>query len=234
MAITDQSIVNVYNYSDSPVSLATTIKPDGYWFEPAINEESPSIIPMSFLELRVANGQSEIFRDGGLKFDKEQEKEIYEKLLIRNWEEILTLKEIEDTILNPSKKKLEKIVKITNLSAFDKIRGALVRLQNTAQYDISQRVVDTINYRYQELYTNKRRTEIVIKKTKQEELEDVKNKTIKSEIEKIKKDLEKSIRAEIKAELLKETEVKKETEIKKETETKKKSTKKDEKSTKKE
>lgn len=219
MQITDQTIVNVYNYADNPVSLPTHIKPDGYWFESAI-DDTPSMIPISFSEIRVANSQSQVFREGKLRFDKAIEASIYEALKIKDWENILTLKEIEDTILNPTQEKLEKIINITSISAFDRVRGVLVRLQNSGQYDISQRVIDAINYRYQELYRNKRKTEIVIHKTKQEMMKEVKDEIIQTELEKAKKELEKKIRAEIEAELKKEE--------------KKKTEKKDNKTTKKE
>ena len=219
MQITDQTIINIYNYADNPVSLPTHIKPDGYWFEPAI-DGVPSMIPISFAEVRVANSQSQIFREGKLRFDKTLEQYVYEALKIRDWESILTLKEIEDTILNPTQEKLEKVINITSISSFDRVRGALVSLQNTGQYDISQRVIDAINYRYQELYRNKRKTEIVIHKTKQEMMDEVKDEIIQTELEKAKKELEKKIRAEIESELKKED--------------KKKAEKKDDKTTKKE
>ena len=228
MQITDQTIINVFNYSDNPVSLPTHIKPDGYWFEPA-NNDIPSMLPISFAEIRVANSQSDVFREGRLRFEKEHQEDIYKALSINNWEDILSDKEIKDIILNPTKEKLERIVNIISITAFDKVRGILVSLQNTGQYDISQRVIDTINYRYQELYRGKRRTEIKVYKTKQEVMDEVKDEIIADELEKAKKELEEKIRKELKTEMEKENK-KKST---KKTDTNKDDTKKDNKTTKK-
>lgn len=203
MQITDQTIINVYNYADNPVSLPTHINPDGYWFEPAV-DGNPSMFPITFAEIRVANSQSQIFREGKLRFDKDCEEDVYKALKINNWKDILTEKEIKDTILNPTKDKLEKLINITSLTVFDRVRGVLVSLQNSGQYDISERVVEVVNYRYQELYRNKRKSEIIIHKTKQEMLDEAKDEIIAKELEKAKKDLEEKIRKEIKAEMIKE------------------------------
>lgn len=203
MQITDQTIINVYNYADNPVSLPTHVNPDGYWFEPAI-EGNPSMFPITFAEIRVANSQSQIFREGKLRFDKEVEEEVYKALKINNWKDILTEKEIKDTILNPTKEKLERLVNITSLTVFDRVRGVLVSLQNSGEYDISERAAQVINYRYQELYRNKRKSEIIIHKTKQEMLDEAKDEIIAKELEKAKKELEEKIRKEIKAEMEKD------------------------------
>lgn len=208
MQITDATIINVYNYADNPFSLPTHGNPEGYWFEPATNDE-PSVFPISFSEIKIANSASQVFREGWLRFDAEVEEYVYKALKINNWEDILSDKEIEKIILLPNKEKLEKLVTITSLSIFDRIRGVLVRLQNAGIYDISQRVVDVINYRYQELYRNKRKSEIVIHKTKQEMIEEVKGDVIAEELEKAKAELEKQIRAEIQAEMQIESKTKK-------------------------
>jgi hypothetical protein len=200
--IVDSSVINVLNYSDSPISVPTQIRPEGYWFEPSRDGE-PFVIPISFAEIRVANSQSEIFRNGRLRFEKEFEKDVYEKLGIYNWENILFTDDIKNIILNPTKEGLERLIKITNLSVFDKVRGLLISMKNTGKYDISQRVVDVINYRYQELYRNKKNSEIVIHKTQQEMVDEVRSKVIEEEIIKIREELEKKIRAEVEEEFKK-------------------------------
>jgi len=201
ITITDSSVINVLNYSDSIVSIATNIRPEGYLFEPAMNEQQPFAIPLSFAEIRIVNSQSAIFREGKLYFDEEYQEEVYKKLGIYEWENILSDSQIRDTILKPTKSKLEKIIKINSLSMFDRVRGMLVLMRNTGMYDISMRVIDVINYRYQELYTGKKVTEIVINETNQEvskeEIISRELEKMKLEFESQKKEMMKQIREEL-------------------------------------
>jgi len=212
ITITDSSVINVLNYSDSIVSIATNIRPEGYLFEPAMNEQQSFAIPLSFAEIRIVNSQSAIFREGKLYFDKEYEEEVYKKLGIYDWENILSDTQIRDTILKPTKDKLEKIIKINSLSMFDRIRGMLILMRNTGMYDISMRVIDVINYRYQELYKGKKQTEIIINETNQEVS---KEEIISKELEKMKLEFElqkqemiKQIREELEQEYKKDKKIK--------------------------
>jgi hypothetical protein len=167
MSIVDSTIVNVLNYSDSYVSIPTQIRPDGYLFEPSLNEE-PYAIPLSFAEIRVVNSQSSIFREGTLRFEQELEQEVYEKLGLRDWENILSDAQIRSIILKPTKEGLDRFVKIMSSSMFERVRGMMVQLDNSGMYDISTRAKDVINKRYQELYVGKRISEISIVPTLEE------------------------------------------------------------------
>lgn len=209
--ITESSIINVLNYSDSPVVVASNIRPDGYVFEPMHNGV-PFAIPLSFSEIRIINSQSSIFREGFLFFEEDKAKEVYEKLGIRDWEDILTDEKIDNIILNPTKSSLEKILNIISFSYFGRIYGRFIMLKNTGAYDISTRVADILTTRYDELYKNIKKTSIQIRPTQQEliekqkeqefanKIEDVKQNIINDLIPQIKIDLEKQIRAEIEAE----------------------------------
>ena len=217
MNIVDSTVVNVYNYSPSPISVATHINPAGYWFEGSLDGEEPVIVPITFAEIRVVNGQSQVFREGRLRFEPTIEQDVYETLRIRDWENILSNDEIKDIILNPTKEKLEKIVKITSMSLMDRVRGILAGIKNDNSYDIVERVVDVINARYKELYAGRRKSEIEIYKTKQEMIEETKKDIIASEIDKIKADLEAKIRAELEEKIKKELEGSKKTKTNKST-----------------
>lgn len=209
--ITDSSIINILNYSDNVAVVTSNIRPDGYVFEPA-NNEVPFSIPLSFSEIRVINSQSSIFREGFLFFEKDKEKDVYKKLGIRDWEEILTDEKIDNIILNPTKDSLEKVLKIRTLSYFGRIYGRYVMLKNTGMYDISTRVASVLSTRYKELYENIKNTSIQIRPTQQElkekqseqdfteKIKEVKQNIINDLIPQIKIDLEKQIRAEIEAE----------------------------------
>lgn len=198
--LNDGSIINVYNHNEGIITVPSHMNPIGHMFSEA-SEENPSIIPLTFGEIRFINGQSKIFREGFLKFEPEVEEEVYKALQVHNWKDIMSEKDIMDMILTPTQEKLEKVIKITSISMFERIRNILTKMKNVGMYDISNRVVEIIEYRYQELYRNRMKSELVVTKTKQEIVEDVKTSLIASEIEKIKAELEKKIRAEIQAEM---------------------------------
>ena len=95
---------------------------------------------------------------------------------------------------------------------FDRIRGMLILMRNTGMYDISMRVIDVINYRYQELYKGKKQTEIIINETNQEVS---KEEIISKELEKMKLEFElqkqemiKQIREELEQEYKKDKKIK--------------------------
>jgi hypothetical protein len=206
MNVVESTIINVLNYSDSYASFPTQIKPDGYLFEPSFGEE-PFAIPVSFSEIRVANSQSNIFREGILRFDPEFEKEVYEKLGIRDWEQILTDREIRKIILTPTKDGLEKIVKITSASLLERVRGLLIMLENSGRYDISLRVKDVVTRRHMELYNNQRKSDIVITATASEQLD--KSQEQEVDIEKIKEQLRAELESEMRKEADREAEISK-------------------------
>lgn len=177
--INDSTVIDVQNHLDNVIVVSTNIKPDGYVFEPG-SEASPYTLQLSFAEIRGINSNSNVFREGYLRFHPDWEKEVYEKLGIRDYHEILTDNDIQDIILNPTKEKLEKVVSIQSTSLFERIRGMLVMLENQGRYDISTRVKGLINARYEELYRGKRKSDIVVRSTQYEE-------TAKAELEAKKK-----------------------------------------------
>lgn len=197
MNIVDSTMINVLNYTDGNISIPTQIRPDGYLFEPTIDDQ-PFAIPLSFTEIRIVNSQSNIFREGNLRFDSELEKDVYEKLGIRDWENIMSDSQIRDIILHPTKEGLEKLIKITSASMFERVRGMLVQLDNSGMYDISVRVKNVISERYKELYVNKRISDIKVVSTLAE-----KEKVGLSDFElaKIKEELRAQLLEEMKSEV---------------------------------
>ena len=200
ITIVDSTMINVLNYSKSLVSVPTQINPDGYAFYPSIDDQ-PTLIPLSFSEIRVINGQSQIFKEGYLRFEPDVEEDVYNALNIRDWQNILSDDEIKEAIVNPTKERLERLIKITSMALFDRIRTTLTVLRNIGLYDISNRVSDLVTTRYREIYAGQRKSEIVITKTAQEEAKAMQADVIAEEIAKVKLELEKKIRAEIEAEM---------------------------------
>ena len=160
--ITQAEKINVLNYNENKVSVMVS-PTESFTFEPSLNGEVPSVIPMTFEQIRYANNYN-TFRGGFLFFEESREKEIYEELGINNWEEILNNKEIQFILLNPSYEGLKKIVDIKDSAVFERVRAAFHKLKTEGTNDISVRVQQIINTRYKELQNKKVTTSIILKK----------------------------------------------------------------------
>lgn len=154
--------INVLNYNENKVSVMVS-PTDSFTFEPSVDGEIPSVIPMTFEQIRYANNYN-TFRGGFLFFENSRAKEIYEELGISNWENILNNKEIQDILLNPTYEGLKKIVDIKDSAVFERVRAAFHKLKAEGTNDISVRVQQIINTRYKELQNKKVTTSIFIEK----------------------------------------------------------------------
>lgn len=160
--ITQAEKINVLNYNENKVSVMVS-PTESFTFEPSIDGKTPSVIPMTFEQIRYANNYN-TFRGGFLFFEKNKEKEIYEEIGISNWEDILNNEEIQNILLNPSYEGLKKIVDIKDSAVFERVRASFHKLKSEGTNDISVRVQQIINTRYKELQNKKVTTTIVIEK----------------------------------------------------------------------
>lgn len=160
--ITQAEKINVFNYNENKVSVMVS-PTESFTFEPSVDGEIPSVIPMTFEQIRYANNYN-TFRGGFLFFEDSKAKEIYEELGINNWESILNNKEIRDILLNPSYEGLKKIIEIKDSAVFERVRAVFHKLKAEGTNDISVRVQQIISTRYKELQNKKVTTSIVIEK----------------------------------------------------------------------
>lgn len=174
--ITQAEKINVLNYNENKVSVMVS-PTESFTFEPSVDGEIPSVIPMTFEQIRYANNYN-TFRGGFLFFDKNREKEVYEELGITNWEEILNNKEIQEILLNPSYEGLKKIVEIKDSAVFERVRAAFHKLKSDGTNDVSVRVQQIISTRYKELQNKKANTSIVLEK--KDIVQSVPNKEVES------------------------------------------------------
>ncbi len=154
--------INVLNYNENKVSVMVS-PTDSFTFEPSVDGEIPSVIPMTFEQIRYANNYN-TFRGGFLFFEESKAKEIYEELGINNWENILNNKEIRNILLNPTYDGLKKIVDIKDSAVFERVRAVFHKLKAEGTNDISVRVQQIISTRFKELQNKKITTSIVIEK----------------------------------------------------------------------
>jgi hypothetical protein len=157
--ISENKLINVLNYNENPVVIKTHARE--YLCQSAENQ-NPSITPLTFSEIESLNSNSNAFKIGTLRFPTDIEAEIYKALRITDWEKILTNKDIEEIILHPSLSGLTKLIDISNVQLFERVRGVFFSLKNTNQYDISTRVEKIVNARYKELCNRQIKSKIIL------------------------------------------------------------------------
>lgn len=166
--LTNESLITVYNENKGAV-YAEGLMDRQYKFE-AIDDDIPfeTIMPLS--DIKHINSRSAIFRDGILRIEPEKEDEVFKVCgIVRKSSNYITIEEIEDIIINPTAEKLQRFLEVTSPVTMDKIRNILVELNNTDEYDISVRVFDVVNNRMKEINVGKRKSDIIIKKKKNEQ-----------------------------------------------------------------
>ena len=112
-------------------------------------------------EIKYVNN-SKVFKNGILEFPSDLEDEIYEVLRIDK-NKVLKFNEIRDILLHPTKDGLTKILSITSLSDFDRVRGQFQKLKYDG-YKLTLDVADLIDKRTKELFNNKIKSDVMIEK----------------------------------------------------------------------
>lgn len=149
--------MSVLNYNENCVYVKT--EPQKSVKIEASENGEPSVIPLTLDEIKFVNNSS-AFKTGNLEFPEDIEDELYETLRIDK-SKVLKLSEIKDIILNPTKDGLNKILSITSLSDFDRVRGQFQKLKNDG-YKLTLDVADLIERRTKELFDNKIKSNLII------------------------------------------------------------------------
>lgn len=160
MSIKENVSIPVYNYNESNICIPTNIST--HILPPAV-DGVPSVDYLSFAEINYVNGISDCFRTGLVRFDDKDKEEIYTALNVANWADILTNDEIRNILLNPTIDGLQRIIDVTNVSIFDRIRIIFVSLKENADNDISNRVIKIMETREQEFKRGIYKSQITLK-----------------------------------------------------------------------
>lgn len=160
MSIKENVSIPIFNYNESNICIPTNVST--HILPPAI-AGVPSVDYLSFAEINYVNGISDCFRTGLVRFDDNDKEEIYRTLNIANWENILTNNEIKEILLNPTIEGLQKIIDITNVSIFDRVKTIFVSLKENTDNDISNRVIKIMETREQEFKRGIYKSQIVLK-----------------------------------------------------------------------
>ena len=172
MALKDSAFVKVYNYNPFILSVGDKM------LEPCYNYDEPTYDSISVDQLQYINSNSNAVRNGLVRFDKNEEDDIYAELGVDK-SRIIKNEEIDDIILNPTQEKLQKLLDIVDPSVFDRVVTIHQGLISSGAYDISNRVTMVIEEREKEFRRNILTTQIKLTK--------VEPKKVDAEVEEVKK-----------------------------------------------
>ena len=128
----------------------------------------PTVLTMPFSEVEYVNSRSPIFRNGTGQFDPETRESVYKALYLDNWQDtVLFDEEIERIIRENDMDSAEKFLNVTDVFTIQRIRGHLISLTNDSDIDISRRMIDLIEFRYDEINHGIRQTKWNMAKAKE-------------------------------------------------------------------
>lgn len=160
MSKLDTQNISVLNYNENSVFVDTAT--NRYTFRGSKDGKRPVEVPMPLNEVKYIASNTNLIDTGWLTFEDEFKKEIFETYLkIKDWEEILTNECIEEILLHPTIDGLKKLIEITNIALFDRVRIVMHRLK-ADDADITMKVENLVNTRYKELTRRQRKSKIVI------------------------------------------------------------------------
>lgn len=191
----DKENILVLSYNQNQVCVNGA--KESYKFKPS-NGLEPVINIMSLSDIQYINSNTQIIKTGWLTFDDKDKEEIFKELRIHNWENILTNDDIKGILTMPTMEGLQRIINIDNVTYFDRVRIILHALIQDG-VDITTKVKDVIDTRYDELKKRQRVSSITLTSKKKDnvvhldkitELEN-QNKALKEQLDRFEKMMEK-------------------------------------------
>jgi hypothetical protein len=150
------NVISVYN--QTPMQIMAETKSDLYVFEPYDSGQNERDLTIE--EIQYLNKNTMLFKQGYLTFYDKDKEEMYNELNLKA-DNIISREEIIDTIENPTKEKLQKLVDIQSLQVFQRVKFELVGLLSIPN-NIINTVIQVIDMRYKELAKNQIRSDIEI------------------------------------------------------------------------
>ena len=159
MSKIDLQNITVLNYNENEVFVDSS--KEHYKFNASRDGVTPTMQNIPISELQYICSNTDVIVTGWLTFDDDEKDEIYTALRLPNWREILTNEDISNILTNPTMEGLQKIIDISNLTYFDRVRIVMFRLLNDG-VDISSKVKNVVDRRYEELQKRQRVSSIIL------------------------------------------------------------------------
>ena len=159
MSKIDLQNITVLNYNENEVFVDSS--KEHYKFNASRDGVTPTMQNIPISELQYICSNTDVIVTGWLTIDEDERDEIYTALRLPNWREILTNEDISNILTNPTMEGLQRIIDITNLTYFDRVRIVMFRLLNDG-VDISSKVKNVVDRRYEELQKRQRVSSIIL------------------------------------------------------------------------
>ena len=159
MSKIDLQNITVLNYNENEVFVDSS--KEHYKFNASRDGVTPTMQNIPISELQYICSNTDVIVTGWLTFDENEKDEIYTALRLPNWREILTNEDLSNILTNPTMEGLQRIIDISNLTYFDRVRIVMFRLLNDG-VDISSKVKNVVDRRYEELQKRQRISSIIL------------------------------------------------------------------------
>lgn len=188
--------ITVLNYNENDVFVDSS--KEHYKFNASRDGINPTMQDIPINELQYICSNTDILVTGWLTFNEDEKEEIFTALRVPNWRDILTNEDIREILTNPTMEGLQRILDITSITYFDRVRIVMFKLLSEG-IDISSKVKNVVDRRYDELQKRQRITSIVLnprveeKKVSNEQVKELseQNAKLQEQIEQMKQMMEK-------------------------------------------
>lgn len=188
--------ITVLNYNENDVFVDSS--KEHYKFNASRDGINPTMQDIPINDLQYICSNTDIFVTGWLTFNEDEKEEIFTALRVPNWRDILTNEDIREILTNPTMEGLQRILDITSITYFDRVRIVMFKLLSEG-IDISSKVKNVVDRRYDELQKRQRITSIVLnprveeKKVSNEQVKELseQNAKLQEQIEQMKQMMEK-------------------------------------------
>jgi hypothetical protein len=188
--------ITVLNYNENDVFVDSS--KEHYKFNASRDGINPTMQDIPINELQYICSNTDILVTGWLTFNEDEKEEIFTALRVPNWRDILTNEDIREILTNPTMEGLQRILDITSITYFDRVRIVMFKLLSEG-IDISSKVKSVVDRRYDELQKRQRITSIVLnprveeKKVSNEQVKELseQNAKLQEQIEQMKQMMEK-------------------------------------------
>lgn len=188
--------ITVLNYNENDVFVDSS--KEHYKFNASRDGINPTMQDIPINELQYICSNTDILVTGWLTFNEDEKEEIFTALRVPNWRDILTNEDIREILTNPTMEGLQRILDITSIAYFDRVRIVMFKLLSEG-IDISSKVKNVVDRRYDELQKRQRITSIVLnprveeKKVSNEQVKELseQNAKLQEQIEQMKQMMEK-------------------------------------------
>lgn len=161
--------VKVFNHSISSINLPGQFRE--YFLDSS--RGVPTVLTMPFSDVEYINSRTPVFRNGRVQFAENERDDIYHALYLDNWKDtVLFDEEIERIIRDGDMDAAQKFIDITDVAEIHRVRSHMVALSNDPNVDVSNRMIDVIDKRYDEINHGIRRSGINLGKAKQRAQQD--------------------------------------------------------------